>query len=72
MVVGFLNSFLEDCLSGNYDRFSTFGQNSTNKFDKHCVIMYFPKLLESVKTFFCFIPTKISHKLCDKMDGTQF
>ena len=22
--------------------------------------------------FFCFIPMKISHKLCDRMDGTQF
>ena len=26
----------------------------------------------SKKYFFCFIPIKISHKLCIKMDGTQF
>ena len=26
----------------------------------------------SKKIFFCFIPIKISHKLCDGMDGTQF
>ena len=24
------------------------------------------------KNFFCFIPMKISHKLCVRMDGTQF
>ena len=24
------------------------------------------------KIFFCFIPMKISHKLCNRMDGTQF
>ena len=24
------------------------------------------------KIFFCFIPMKISHKLCVRMDGTQF
>ena len=27
---------------------------------------------EAKKNFFCFIPMKISHKLCVRMDGTQF
>ena len=26
----------------------------------------------AILNFFCFIPMKISHKLCVRMDGTQF
>ena len=35
-------------------------------------IGHFGILFIRKKNFFCFIPIKISHKLCDGMDGTQF
>jgi hypothetical protein len=33
---------------------------------------HFAIFLKKKNTFFCLIPMKISHNLCDRMDGTQF
>ena len=43
-------------------------------YDKTKIKLLTPLMLwrDVFKNCFCFIPMKISHKLCDRMDGTQF
>ena len=46
---------------------SAFGNVEKLSFFESAILIFFFK-----KIFFCFIPMKISHKLCVRMDGTQF
>ena len=47
---------------------SAFGEVEKLSFFESAILNFFFQK----KFFFCFIPMKISHKLCVRMDGTQF